>query len=233
LVILAFFGGIYLLSQKNRPGLFLFIGAVIPPLLLAAANPFFFTVDRYVFMALPSWIILGAIAVKEIFCYAQNQGKVLAVGILVLLLADAAGAHLMYYQINHGNRPVWRDAFEYIQAHKEETDVVVSAVENVGTYYMDEEVMWLGDIKPDIITTGNKRYWFVIDSENGWWSGREKQWAEENSEFVEAWYLRTREDMHLRIYLYDPGRRMREEQPAASSASHSFYSVNSGTESPE
>jgi hypothetical protein len=71
---------------------------------------------------------------------------------------------------------------------------------------MNEEVMWLGDIEPDTIAKGNQRYWFVIDSENGWWAGREKQWVEENSELIEAWYLRTREDMHLRVYLYDPTR---------------------------
>lgn len=206
LLSLALFAGIYLLLQKSRTGLFFLIGALVPPLLLAALNPFFFTVDRYVFVTLPSWIILGAIAVKEMYCRVQGHGKILAAGVLFLLLADAAGSHLMYYQINHGNRPDWRGAFAYIQERRVDGDVIVSAVANVGTYYTGEEVTWLGDIDVDTITRGNKRYWFVIDSENGWWSGKEKRWVEEHSELVEAWYLRTRENMHLRVYLFDPER---------------------------
>jgi hypothetical protein len=69
---------------------------------------------------------------------------------------------------------------------------------------MGETVMWLGDIEPDVIDGGSRRYWFVIDSENGWWVTPQKMWVEENSRLVEAWYLRTREDLHLRVYLYDP-----------------------------
>lgn len=207
LATLAPFSGIYLIAQKSRPGLLLFVGAVVPPLLLAAANPFMFTVDRYVFLTLPCWLILGAIAVQELFSRSQSLGRVFALGVLALLLTDAAGEHLMYYAINHGNRPNWREAFAYIQARKQDDDVVVSAVDNVGTYYLQEDVLWLGDIEPETITQGNHRYWFVIDSENGWWSGREKRWVEANADLLEAWYLRTRENMHLRVYLYDPARR--------------------------
>jgi hypothetical protein len=206
LVSIALFSGIYLLLQRSRLGLFLFIGAVVPALLLAALNPFVFTVDRYVFVTLPSWIILGAIGIKEMYCRAQGDGKILAAGVLFLLLADAAGSHLMYYQINHGNRPEWREAFAYVQERKVDDDVIVSSVANVGTYYTNEEVIWLRDMEPDTITTGSQRFWFVIDSENAWWSSNEKQWVEKSSELVEAWYLRTRENMHLRVYLFDPER---------------------------
>jgi hypothetical protein len=169
-------------------------------------NPFVFTVDRYIFITLTSWIILGAIAIKELFCRVQGIGKVLASGVLFLLVADAAGMYLMYYQFNHGNRPDWRTAFDYVQERRAENDVVVSAVDRIGTYYMNEDVMALGDIEPDVISSGNTKFWFVLDSENSWWSDKEKQWVEESSDLIEAWHLRTKENMYLRVYLYDPAR---------------------------
>ena len=203
-VSLAFFSGIYLVWQKSRIGLLLFLSAVVPPLVLAAINPYVFIVDRYAFMVLPFWIILGAVGVVELFRATGEHRMLLAAGVLALLLVDAAGNHLLYYQINHGNRPDWRSAFYFIEERKSDGDVIVSAVENIGDYYLAEDIMPLADIDPIAIRDGTQRYWFVIDSENGWWSGAQKQWVETNSSLVEAWYLRTRENMHIRVYFYDP-----------------------------
>jgi 4-amino-4-deoxy-L-arabinose transferase-like glycosyltransferase len=206
LASLAIFSGVYGLLRKDRRALFLFVGAVVPPLLLAAVNPFAFTVARFVFTTLPCWIILAAMGVDKVFSWARGTGRVLAAGIVFLLLADAAGQHLMYYSLNHGNRPDWRKAFAFVVEKKRNDDVLVSSVPLLGSYYTKQEVIWLGDIEPAVITQGSQRFWFVLDSENSWWSGREKQWVEENCQLVEAWYLRMREDMHLRVYVCDPAR---------------------------
>ena len=205
LFCLALFGGYSLLLQRNRGGLYFTIGAVVPLLLLAALNPFIFTVNRYVFMTLPCWIILAASAVRQIFHLMPRPGKTLAVAVLALLVADALGAHLMYYQINHGNRPEFRAAFTYVASRKDADDVVVSAVPEIGTYYLGDTVLPLAAIEPAAIQSGDARYWFVIDSENGWWASRQKRWVEENGTLLEVMFLRVRENIHLRIYLYDPG----------------------------
>jgi 4-amino-4-deoxy-L-arabinose transferase-like glycosyltransferase len=57
LMALALFSGLFLILKKDRAGLWLATGAVIPLVALVAANPFVFTKDRYVFMTLFSWII--------------------------------------------------------------------------------------------------------------------------------------------------------------------------------
>jgi hypothetical protein len=207
LVCLALASGICLLLQKSRAGLLLFVWAVVPPLILAALNPFVFTVDRYVFATLPSWIILGAIAVHELCSQAQGRLKLLAAAVLFLLVADATGENLMYYQINDGNRLDWRKAFQHVQDMKEEDDIIVSAVPEVGTYYTGEQVLALGDIEPGTILSGKDRYWFVIDSQHSWWAGRQKIWVEENCTLLEFQYLRVRETFDLSIYVCDPDRR--------------------------
>jgi mannosyltransferase len=206
LVCLSFAGGIYLLWQKSRRGLFLFVWAVVPPIILAALNPFVFTVERFVFVTLPAWVVLGAVAVHELWCQTQGRLKLLAAAVLFLLIADAAGENLMYYQINRGNRLDWGRAFQHVQDLKEEGDIVVSAVPEVGTYYMGEKVVALEDTEPDMILAGKNRYWFVIDSQHSWWAGRQKTWVEENCTLLYFQYLRVRETFDLSIYLCDPAR---------------------------
>jgi hypothetical protein len=60
IVSLGLIGGLYLLLKKNRAGLFFLLSAILPVVLLVLLNPIMFTKDRYVFMTLPSRLILVA-----------------------------------------------------------------------------------------------------------------------------------------------------------------------------
>ncbi len=68
LVCFSFFTGIYLVVKKSRVGLLLLVSAVVPILLLMALNPFLFTLSRYAFITLSSWIILAAVGIRQVFC---------------------------------------------------------------------------------------------------------------------------------------------------------------------
>jgi hypothetical protein len=207
LVVLAGFGGIYLLQQKSRAGLFFFLAAVVPVILLLLLNPFIFTKDRYVFITLPSWLILAAIAVKEIFGQMQHHGKLLAIGVLVLLLADAVGANLLYYQVNNGNRRDWRRAFNLVEERSDAEDMVVTWWPELGSYYLNREFVAWPDIDSEMVIESGKKVWFVTDSETVWGNLPLKAWVEQNAELIEVLYLRLRDDdFNLRIYLYDPAR---------------------------
>jgi 4-amino-4-deoxy-L-arabinose transferase-like glycosyltransferase len=206
LMSLAFFGGLYLLSQRNRAGLLMFIAAVLPVVLLLLANPFIFTKDRYVFAALPGWIILGAVAVQRILAHAKNHARLLAAGVLVLLLADAASNNLLYYRVNNGNRRDWKGAFTLAQQRGREGDVVVMWWPELGHFYLNQEIIAWVDIDPETVVRGGKRFWFVIDSETVWGNKQMKLWVEQNAELVEVKYLRTPDDFYLRVYFYDPSR---------------------------
>jgi uncharacterized membrane protein len=212
LMSLALFGGLYLLSQTSRLGLLTFIGAVVPVALLLLLNPFIFTKDRYVFVTLPSWIILGAVAVREIFAQARSHGKLLAAGVLILLLADAAGDNLLYYRVNNGNRRDWRGAFTLVQERSREGDVFVSWWPEFGRYYVDQEIIPWRDIDPETVVRSGRRFWFVLDSETIWGNTEMKWWVEQNAELVDVKYLRLPDDFYLRVYLYDPTRNTVMEQ---------------------
>jgi hypothetical protein len=167
-------------------------------------NPYLFTKDRYVFVTLSSWLILGAVAVQALFAQTQNYGKLLATGVLALLLADAAGANLLYYQVNNGNRRDWKGAFALIQERSNPDDVLVLWWPELGTYYLDREAISWQDITPEIVMQREQRFWFVIDSETVWGNEAMKGWIEQHGELIDVRYLRTPDDFYLRIYFYDP-----------------------------
>jgi hypothetical protein len=195
------------LRQKSRAGLFFFLSAIIPVVLLLLLNPFIFTKDRYVFITLPSWLILGAIAVKTLFVQLQPSGKLLAAGVLALLLTDAMGTNLLYYQVNNGNRRDWRQAFSLIQERGDAEDLVVTWWPELGGHYLDHEILSWQNVDPGMIVQSDRKVWFVTDSETVWGNESLKFWVEQNAELIEVLYLRLREDdFSLRVYLYDPAK---------------------------
>jgi hypothetical protein len=206
LMTFAFFGGLYLILHRNRAGLFFFIGAVVPVVLLLILNLFVFTKDRYVFVTLTSWIILGAVAIKEIFTQMKDYGKILSVGILFVFIANAAGANLLYYQVNNGNRRDWKSVFSVIEDRMQPGDVIVSSRAELGDYYLGVEVHPMRDTNPNQILQSDKRFWFVTDSESVWVTGPINKWVIENAELIDVWYLRVPENINIRLYLYEPPR---------------------------
>jgi uncharacterized membrane protein len=206
LACLAFFGGIYLLMKKNRPGLFLFLGAVIPVGLLLAANSFMYTDERYAFITLPSWIILGALATKEILSATSNQSKVLATGVLALLLANATYANLLYSLENNGNRLNWREGFDVIQETSVDGDLFVSYWPDLATYYLGKEVLSLKDVDPEAISVGGHRVWFVIDNFAIWSVAKTSLWVERHCELRMSDEMFVNGTKLLRIYLCEPAR---------------------------
>lgn len=205
-VCLAFFGGIYLLLKRSRSGLFLFLGAVIPIGLLLVANSLMYTDERYVFITLPSWIILGAVATKEIFSETRSQSRVLAAAVLALLLANAAYGNLLYFFETNGNRLDWRGGFELIQEKSVDGDLFVSYWPDLGTYYLGKDVLSLADVNPELITASGHRTWFVIDNFAVWSVAKTSLWVERHCQlmmFDEMFVNRTE---LLRIYLCEPAR---------------------------
>jgi hypothetical protein len=206
LVAFSFFTGIYLVLKKNRAGLFLWLAAVIPVVLLILITPFTFTEERYIFITLSSWLILGAIGVREIFTQTTGYAKLLAVGVLVLLLADTVGDNFMYYRENNGNRRDWRGAFALVKEKSSEGDIVVSTWPELGNYYLQQEIISWQDTNRDDVVARNNRVWFVIIPDMAWFWGSQNfyRWVKNNAELIDVKYLRRQDDANLYIYLYEP-----------------------------
>jgi mannosyltransferase len=205
LVCLGFFGGVYLLNERKRAGLFIFLAALVPPLLLLLAAPFTFTVDRYVFETLPFWAILSAITIKEIFVRTEQYGKLLPLGVFTLVLATALSQNMLYYEFQNGDRSDWKGAFAIVQQRKGNTDLVVATRPELGYYYLNDKVRSINSLDPSTIELNGNRIWFVIDEATGGVEPKLEQWVYENGELVDVRDVyQPGKSLSIRIYLYDP-----------------------------
>lgn len=207
LVVLSTLSAIYLISQKNRPGMLVASAALIPVALIVLLTPFMFVEERYAFASLPYWLILAAIAVDELLVRMKKMETVFAFGILFMLLGSAMGENLMYFHTNHGNRWDWRKAFAIVQSNLQEGDVVVSTFSEMGDYYLkrDDIVAW-DDTNVDTIVNNGQRAWFVVIPDMTWYTGTQDfyWWLTHNARMIQTIYIRTVDNTNLEIYLYDP-----------------------------
>jgi mannosyltransferase len=205
IVCLGFFSGISLLLKRQRTGLFFLVSAVLPPIMIALANPFIFTVERYALVSLLFWIVLAASGLISIFNLAGPQNIMLALGLLFILLADMAGENLMYFQINHGNRLQWQEAVEFVRKNMDDQDLVVSTRAPLASYYLGSDTLDFRELSPGNLETIESPIWFIIDYP-GIWHGRadSKVWMEEHAQLLQFSYLRVREGYTLLIYRFIP-----------------------------
>ena len=202
---LGLFSGTYLSLKKDRLGLFILNSALLPVILLIMMNPFAFTKDRYAFITLPFWLVLCALAVRELVLQTKGLGKFLALGLLVVLMADAAGKNVQYYLVNNGDRRDWRAAFQLVKEHSQPEDVVVAWWPEFSSFYLGTEIIPTRDVSPEYVLESGNRFWFVIDSETVWGNIPLRDFLEKDGQLIDVFYLRLPEDdFNLKIYLYDP-----------------------------
>jgi hypothetical protein len=202
---LGLLAGVYLLLKKDRLGLFALISALLPILILAVLNRFMFTKDRYVLTTLTFWLLLSAVAIWGLVKQNQGLGKLLALGLLVVLMSDAAGKNVQYYLVNHGGRRDWRAAFQIINDQSQPEDRVVAWWPEFSPFYLGREIIPTEDVTPASVQASGQRYWFLIDSETVWGNIPLRDFLETNAQLVNVLYLRLPEDdFNIKIYLYDP-----------------------------
>ena len=204
--ILSLFSGTYLLLKRNRQGLLITLSAFVPFSLVVFLTPFMFTEERYAFITLPGWLILAAIGIDELLIRMKKTENLLSISILVILLADAMGANLIYFHTNNGNRRDWRGAFAVVSENMQEGDIVVSTWPVLGNYYLKQDVLLWQDVDTEIVINSKDRVWFVVIPDMTWYTGTEDfyWWVAHNTRMIKTLYLRTVDNANLEIYLYDP-----------------------------
>jgi len=139
-VVLGTASAIYFLVKKNRAALLFSLGAGIPLLFIMVISLFQYTANRYIFVCLTSWIILAAMAANELFIQAKGKAKILATGVLLILLLGSLSEDWLYFRYQHGNRDDWKAAFSFIEKQRQPGDFIISAKPEVAAYYLGEKV---------------------------------------------------------------------------------------------
>lgn len=199
--------GIYVWRQRTRAGMLFVLNAVVPFFLVILVTPFMFTEERYALVSLPAWLALAAIGMDELLLRIKKFETILVLGLLFVQLADALGANLPYFRINHGNRWDYRSAFAIVQANMKEGDMIVSTFTEMGNYYLkrNDVVLW-DDVNAEVVENSGRRAWFVVIPDMAWYTGTQDfyWWVSHYTRMIKTIYIRTVDNANIEIYLYDP-----------------------------
>ncbi len=171
---LAVLAGIYFgLTAKDRARrrfvIFLMAVSLTPALLAALATMKIIATSYYVFFALPFFMMLAGMALAE-----NWESRRLSVTAGLFLAAFYLQGVAMYYTVHHGDRIRWKEAVEYVQRHREPTDLIIGGGSEAISYYLGEEpallngtdrqtmIQWV--LKPEW-RQPDERTWYVVNDQ--------------------------------------------------------------------
>ena len=170
IAVTAFFAPIT--TRFNRATLFLLCYAGIPLILFLIASQLQNVAGYYLFWTTPAYFILAGVVCERIRETTETaSGNTLGILVPCVLLVTLLSQDYLYFKIENGGRPKWREAFEVVQAEKKPTDKVVLSEPEMGRYYLPELTsIYIGGLLEDSEafereweTSGRKRLWFLVD----------------------------------------------------------------------
>ena len=170
IAVAAFFGFVAMSSNKSTRFLLCYAG--VPLALFLVASQFQNVAGYYLFWTTPAYFILAGVACEQVW-KAINDRYSRMLGILVpcVLVVTLLSQNYLYFSIENGGRPKWREAFETIKAEKQPNDKVVLSEPEIGKYYLPESTpIYIGELldNPEAFekeweNSGKDRLWFVVD----------------------------------------------------------------------
>jgi hypothetical protein len=127
-------------------------------------SPFTQSFSRYVFMTLPFWAVLAAAAAVEVFRLVGRPARVLALGLVLVLLADAASQNVLYFTTQNGNRENYKAAYTFVASEMQPGDWVVSTRSEIADFYLGMQTVDSNRIDLDGILASGRPAWFVMDN---------------------------------------------------------------------
>jgi hypothetical protein len=156
-------------------------------------------------VSLTSWLILAGMAVAELFRRLKPDGRLLALGVLAVLLLTSAGEDFLYYRYQNGNRPDWRAAFEFIQERQRPGELVVSSTQPMGDYYLPGRNLPFNWFDPALAEVSADRVWFVEDMVVDDLYPKKASWMKENARLMATFDVVVHaRNFKMRVFLFDP-----------------------------
>ena len=170
IAVAAFFGAASMLF--NRSTRFLLCYAGVPLVLFLIASQLQNVAGYYLFWTTAGYFILAGVACEQVWKAIKDR-SVRTLGILVpcVLVVSLLSQCYLYFKIENGGRPRWREAFAAIQTEMKTTDKVVLSEPEMGRYYLPKRTaVYIGGLLDDPEgfeqqweDSGKDRLWFLVD----------------------------------------------------------------------
>ncbi|MCC7147429.1 MAG: glycosyltransferase family 39 protein [Phycisphaeraceae bacterium] len=191
--------------KRPRLTIYLVLAAVLPLIVMIAAYPLSYVHTRYLFISLYAWIVLAALGLERIYDLVKERWG------LSLALAPAAGLIVTlllfdhtYYTGGYGLRERWRDAWHYVQKHRQPGDAVAAKLDVLPYYYMQTDQLVSLPKSPEEIDQWQQPTWLVFHAESAT-RGQQEEWIEHKTELKAYYDVRIVQPFSsIRVYYYQP-----------------------------
>ena len=170
IAVAAFFGCVATLFNKSTRFLLCYAG--IPLALFLVASQFQNVAGYYLFWATPAYFIFAAVACEQVWkVIAEKSGSIVGILVPCVLVVTLLSQDYLYFKIENGGRPKWREAFAALQTEKQPNDKVVLSEPEMGRRYLPELTsIYIGGLLDNSEAfekawenSGKNRLWFVVD----------------------------------------------------------------------
>ena len=171
IAVAAFFGFVTTLSHRSTRFLFSYAG--IPLVLFLIASQFQNVAGYYLFWTTPAYFIFPGVICERVVWRGtgpQSEEKRVVLVPCILVVALLSQTYL-YFKIENGGRPKWREAFAAIRTEEKPGDSIVLSEPEMGRRYLPELTpIYIGELLDNQEafekaweTSGRGRLWFVVD----------------------------------------------------------------------
>lgn len=192
---------------------FLACYAGIPLVLMLIASRLQNVAGYYLFFSSPAYFLLCAISCDRI-SRVKSLPMVIRAVLPCVIIVTMLSQNYLYFSVENGGRPKWREAFSAIRSEMRDTDQVVLSLPEMGRHYLPElksiaikEVMDRRTELAEEWRSEGARVWFVIDAGtfNVFDSGRKlRKWIRHRGRIVEIFPVSARaKDRTINLYLWD------------------------------
>ena len=162
-------GFAFLWNDRDDLGFLLLSLVVVPIVLVALASRVTIASAPYVLASLPPLALLTGLAIDRLLTLAGTLRAGVAVA---LVIAGLFGSQLfelaLYHSKYRGLKPRWREAVEYVRAHRQPGDVIVAAEADVVHHYLGSgDVRWYAAVEKELQEGGHPfatatGVWFLV-----------------------------------------------------------------------
>ncbi|MEX2030591.1 MAG: glycosyltransferase family 39 protein [Anaerolineales bacterium] len=194
-----------LVREGSRPGLLFGLNAWVPWVGAAVAAMLQYSANRYAFVALGSWLVLGAWGLHRVAASLWDRSRILSLAVVAVVVATPLSENALYFLYQNGNRDDWKGAFEIIRRERKPGDLVYTPSLELAEYYLGEGYRGLGRLDPVELVASGSRAWFVEDSnvEQKWPDQRD--WILEHARLIASLDVRFQARLFkMRVYLFEP-----------------------------
>ena len=212
--VTAFFAAVA--KPFDRSTRFLICYAGVPLCLFLVASQFQNVAGYYLFWTTPAYFILAAVACDNVWkTVVADRQKLFKMLLPSLLLMVLLAQDYLYFNLENGGRPKWREAFDIVRSEMKSTDQVVLSQPEMGTYYLPElEVVDIDGLLRDAEkfeaqweASDKGRLWFLVDVANfNVFDANQnvRKWIRERGHLLETLPIFSRaRDRTIHIYLLE------------------------------